>query len=109
VWYAQARRLALDRVVSQRWYSGHREKIIGVPIYRAQHGGYLIKATAFQLPGGLWQPRLMMTRLAHAGTLEKGQSFPGLSPALHTAKAAARFAADLGRRLADEHSSRLRI
>jgi len=80
-----------------------------MPIYRAQHGGYLIEATAFQLPGGLWQPRLMMTRLAHAGALEKCQSFPGLSPAFHTAKGAARFAADLGRRLADEHSSRLKI
>ena len=80
-----------------------------MPTYRAQHGEYVIEATAFRLPGGLWQPRLMMTRLTHANALAKSQSFPGLAPAFNTAKGAARFAADLGRRLADEHSSRLKI
>ncbi len=80
-----------------------------MPTYREQRGEYLIEATAFQLPGNLWQPRLMMTRLGHPGTLARCQSFPGLTPEFETAKGAARYAADLGRRLAEERSSRLRI
>ena len=80
-----------------------------MPTYREQRGEYLIEATAFQLPGKLWQPRLTMTRLPRLGMLGKCQSFPGLAPAFDTSKGAARFAADLGRRLADERSSRLRI
>ena len=67
-----------------------------MPTYRAQHGEYLIEATAFQLPGGLWQPRLMMTRLARANVLATSQSFPGLAPAFNTAKGAARLAPHLG-------------
>jgi hypothetical protein len=78
-------------------------------MYRVQSGGYLIEATAFQLPGNVWQPRLTMTRLLGPGAFGKCQAFPGLGPAFHTAKEATRFAADLGRRLADERSSRLKI
>ena len=77
--------------------------------YREQRGEYLIEATAVQLPGNLWQPRLTMTRLPNGGALAKSQSFPGLTPEFDTAKGAARFAVDLGRRLAEERSSRLRI
>ena len=80
-----------------------------MPTYREQRGEYLIEATAFQLPGRRWQPRLMMTRLAHGDVLPKCQSFPGLTPEFETAKGAARFAADLGRRLAEERSSRLKV
>ena len=82
---------------------------IAMPTYREQRGEYLIEATAFQLPGQLWQPRLTMTRVAHGAALAKCQSFPGLTPEFDTAKGAARYAADLGRRLAEERSSRLRI
>ncbi|MEW6688534.1 MAG: hypothetical protein AB1452_05500 [Pseudomonadota bacterium] len=77
--------------------------------YREQRGEYLIEASAFRLPSSRWQPRLTMTRLAHPGVLAKCQSFPGLTPDFETAKGAARFAADLGLRLAEERSSRLRI
>jgi hypothetical protein len=101
--------LAIRCFRRERWYSGLGEETIRMAIYRTQHGEYLIEASAFHLPGGLWQPRLMMTRLARVSVLAKSQSFPGLSPAFNTAKGAARFAADLGRRLAEEHSSRLKI
>lgn len=80
-----------------------------MPTYREQRGEYLIEASAFQLPGDLWQPRLTMTRVARGSALAKSQSFPGLTPEFHTAKGAARYAADLGRSLADGHSSRLRV
>ena len=78
-------------------------------MYRVQFGGYLIEATAFHLPGDLWQPRLTMTRVPGPGVLGKSQAFPGLGPAFQTAKEAARFAADLGRRLVDERSARLKV
>jgi hypothetical protein len=78
-------------------------------IYHEQHGEYLIEATAFLLPGKLWQPRLLMTRIARPGTPARHQAFPGLSPEFDTAQKAARFAADLGRQLAGGRSSRLRI
>ena len=78
-------------------------------MYREQCCGYLIDVTAVKLQENLWQPRLTMTRLLHDGTAGKSQSFPGLTPEFNTAKAATRFAAHLGRQLADEHSSRLKI
>jgi hypothetical protein len=80
-----------------------------MPTYREQRGEYLIEATAVQLPGNLWQPRLTMTRLPNGGALPKSQSFHGLTPEFNTATGAARFAANLGRQLAEEHSSRLTI
>jgi hypothetical protein len=82
---------------------------IAMPTYREQRGEYLIEASAFQLPGDRWQPRLTMTRVARGGELARSQSFPGLTPEFDTAKGAARYAADLGRRLAEERSSRLRV
>jgi hypothetical protein len=80
-----------------------------MPTYRESHGGYLIEATAAGLPGKLWQPRLMMTRMVAGGAHGKSQCFPGLTPEFDTAKGAARFAASLGHQLAEEHSSRLTI
>ena len=78
-------------------------------MYREQRCGYLIEATAVKLQENLWQPRLTMTRLLEGGTAGKSQSFPGLAPEFNTAKAATRFAANLDRQLAEEHSSRLKI
>jgi hypothetical protein len=80
-----------------------------MPTYRESLSGYLIEASAASLPGNMWQPRLMMTRVIEGGAHGKCQCFPGLTPEFDTAKAAARFAATLGRRLAEEHSSRLTI
>jgi len=80
-----------------------------MPTYREHRGEYLIEASAFRLPGDLWQPRLTITRVRQGAALAKSQSFPGLTPEFPTAKDAARYAADLGRSLADEHSSRLRV
>lgn len=78
-------------------------------VHREQRGQYLIEASAFHLPGNKWQPRLTMTRLPQGAALSKSQAFPGLTPAFETAKGATRYAMDLGRRLADERSSRLRV
>lgn len=78
-------------------------------IHREERGQYLIEASAFHLPGSQWQPRLTMTRLRSASELPRSQSFPGLSPLFETAKGAIRFATDLGRRMADEGSPRLKI
>jgi hypothetical protein len=50
-----------------------------------------------------------MTRLRDEKALPRSQSFPGLSPLFETAKGAIRFATDLGRRMADEGSPRLRV
>jgi hypothetical protein len=80
-----------------------------MPTYRESHSGYLIEATAASLPGNMWQPRLMMTRIVESGAHGKSQCFPGLAPEFNTAKGAARFAATLGHQLAEEHSSRLMI
>jgi hypothetical protein len=79
-------------------------------IHREERGQYLIEASAFHLPGGnQWQPRLTMTRLRDERALPRSQSFPGLSPLFETAKGAIRYATDLGRRMADEGSPRLRV
>jgi len=78
--------------------------------HREERGLYLIEAGAFHLPGGSkWQPRLTMTRLRCATGLSKSQSFPGLTPLFDTAKGAMRFAADLGRSMADQGSARLTV
>jgi hypothetical protein len=80
-----------------------------MPTYRESHSGYMIEATAASLPGNMWQPRLMMTRIVEGGAHGKTQCFPGLAPEFDTAKGAARFAATLGRKLAEDRSSRLTI
>lgn len=81
-----------------------------MPVQREQRGQYLIEASAFHLPGGgKWQPRLTMTRLPNGKIPSKSQAFPGLSPVFETARAATRYAADLGRQLVDQSSSRLRV
>lgn len=76
---------------------------------REEHHGYMIEASAFLLAGDRWQPRLTMTRVFHGGAFGKSQSFPGLTPEFNTAKGATRYATELGRKLAEEHSSRLKI
>ncbi|OFZ72205.1 MAG: hypothetical protein A2W04_06655 [Betaproteobacteria bacterium RBG_16_64_9] len=81
-----------------------------MPVYRETRGDYLIEASAAHLEvGGKWQPRLTMTRQSSAAMLPKSQSFPGLTPLFETAKGAARYAADLGRTMADHGSPRLKI
>lgn len=76
---------------------------------REQCGSYEIAASACRLPGLKWQPRLTITRLASPRTLSKSQSFPGLSPAFDTSRAATQYALELGRQLTRERSSRLTI
>jgi len=76
---------------------------------REQCGTYMITASACRLPDLKWQPRLTITRLANPMVLSKSQEFPGLSPAFESSKAATQYALDLGRRLALERSSRLRV
>jgi hypothetical protein len=79
-------------------------------IHREERGQYLIEASAFHLSdGNKWQPRLTLTRLRTAQQLSKSQSFPGLTPLFHSAKAAVRYATDLGRSLVDESSPRLTV
>jgi len=79
-------------------------------IHREERGEYLIEASAFHLAdGNKWQPRLTMTRMACANALSKSQSFPGLTPLFETARGAVRYAADLGRSMADERSPRLKV
>jgi len=76
---------------------------------REQCGAYMITASACRLPDLQWQPRLTITRLANPTMLSKSQAFPGLSPFFETSKAATQYALDLGRALALERSSRLRV
>lgn len=81
-----------------------------MPVHREERGQYLIEASAAQLPDvSKWQPRLMLTRLPCGKALSKVQSFPGLTPEFATAKGATRYATDLGRRLVDEASPRLKV
>lgn len=78
--------------------------------HREERGLYLIEAGAFHLQqAGKWQPRLTMTRLRSRTGLSKSQAFPGLTPLFDTAKGATRFAADLGRSMADLGSPRLTV
>lgn len=92
-------------------------------VHRETRGLYLIEASAFHLPrsrpvapdpaaseasqGGMWQPRLTLTRLGCEKNLQRSQSFPGLSPVFESAKSATRYATDLGRSMIDEKSPRL--
>jgi len=76
---------------------------------REQCGPYMIVASACRLPDLQWQPRLTITKLANPVTLSKSQAFPGLSPLFDSAKAATLYALELGRALARERSSRLRV
>jgi hypothetical protein len=86
----------------------HVEDIM--PVYRETRGQYLIEASAAHLKiGDKWQPRLTLTRQAEAAALSKSQSFPGLTPLFETAKAAARYAVELGRSMVDDESPRLKI
>lgn len=78
-------------------------------IWREKRGDYLIEASASRLPGNLWQPRLLMTRLAVAPALGRCQAFPGLGPACDSAALAVAHALDLGRQLADSRPPRLTI
>jgi hypothetical protein len=78
-------------------------------VHREQRGQYLIEASAFHLPDNKWQPRLTMTRMPQGRALARIQGFPGLTPAFETAKAAIGFAAELGRSLVDDGSSRLTV
>ena len=50
-----------------------------------------------------------MIRLATGNALPRSQAFPGLSPAFETAKGATQYALDLGRQMAEQHSSRLTV
>jgi len=76
---------------------------------REKCGPYMISASACRLPDHKWQPRLTITKLANPETLSKSQAFPGLSPVFDTAKEATQYALALGRELAREQSSRLRV
>ena len=78
-------------------------------VRREQRGQYMIEASACRLPGLKWQPRLTMIRLATGNALPRSQAFPGLSPAFETAKGATQYALDLGRQMAEQHSSRLTV
>ncbi len=81
-----------------------------MPVYRETRGEYLIEASAAHLPvGNKWQPRLTITRQPAAPALPKSQSFPGLTPLFETAKGAARYAAELGRTMAESGSPRLKV
>ena len=81
----------------------------GASVRSEQCGLYLICASACELPGRQWQPRLTMTRLATPQSLPRSQAFPGLSPTFDTSKGATQHALDLGRQMAQEHSSRLTV
>jgi hypothetical protein len=73
-------------------------------------GLYLIHAGAAALPGRKWQPRLTMERATSPSEPpSRQQAFPGLPGAFDTSDAATRYALDLGRELARERSSRLRV
>jgi hypothetical protein len=76
---------------------------------KEQYGTYMITASACRLSDLKWQPRLTITKLANPATLSKSQAFPGLSPLFDTSKAATQYALELGRQLARERSSRLRL
>lgn len=76
---------------------------------REKRGDYMIEASASRLPGSTkWQPRLMMTRIAH-GLPQKCQAFPGLTTIFETSAGATQYALDLGRSFADNGSARLTV
>ena len=99
------------RRIGQPIIFGRRGAYTGptMAIRREKRGNYLIEASASRLPGNLWQPRLMMTRLAVAPALGRCQAFPGLGPACGSAALAMEHALALGRQLADDRPPRLTV
>ena len=74
-----------------------------VTTYREQRGTCLIEAGALELDkGGHWKPWLRLTR--RAGGASASRRFDGLKPVFGTEQEALRYAAELGRSLADEGS-----
>jgi hypothetical protein len=77
---------------------------LAMTTYREERGSRLIEAGALDLQhGGHWQPWLRLTR--HAGGVSTSHTFDGLKPVFGTEEAALRYAAELGRSLADEGSA----
>ncbi len=73
-------------------------------IYREERGACLIEAGALNLQDGAhWKPWLRLTR--RAGGISASHTFDGLKPAFGTEQAALRYAAELGKSLADEESA----
>jgi hypothetical protein len=71
--------------------------------HREERGSCLIEAGAVNLHhGSHWQPWLRLSR--RAGGVAASRSFDGLKPVFGTEQAALRYAAVLGRSLADEES-----
>ena len=69
--------------------------------YQEQRGAYLIEARAVDLNRGAhWQPWLRLS--CDAGRVCTSRRFDALKPVFGTSEAALRYAADLGRSLADE-------
>ena len=77
---------------------------IAITSYREERGSYLIEAGALDLDSGRhWQPWL---RLTHSESgVPASRTFDGLKPVFGTEHAALRYAAELGRSLADEGSN----
>lgn len=77
---------------------------IAMTTYREERGSCLIEAGALDLQNGRhWQPWLRLTR--RAGGVSASRTFDGLKPVFGTEQAALRYAAELGRSLADEGST----
>jgi hypothetical protein len=77
---------------------------IAMTIYREERGACLIEAGALDLHNGdHWQPWIRLTR--PAGGVSISHTFDGLKPVFGTEQAALRYAAELGRSLADEGSA----
>jgi hypothetical protein len=71
---------------------------------REERGAFLIEAGALDLQnGGHWKPWLRLTRRVDG--VPASRTFDGLKPVFGTEQAALRYAAELGRSLADEGSA----
>jgi hypothetical protein len=76
---------------------------VAMMTYREQRGSCLIEAGALDLQNGEhWQPWVRLTRGADGDSVSR--TFDGLKPVFGTEEAALRYAAELGRSLADEGS-----
>ena len=72
--------------------------------FREKRGSCLIEAGALDLQNGEhWQPWVRLTRSADGDSVSR--TFDGLKPVFGTEEAALRYAAELGRSLADEGST----